>query len=73
VSQRPGEEASEKEQVGLRASREVRHTAIRIIAAHLRDGAKESWQGLNSDFTGAIFDGRPPPVEYAARSRETPS
>ena len=39
------------------ANREVRHTVIRVIAAHLRDGAAVSWQGLNFDFTGVVFDG----------------
>src|SRR5262245_36151621 len=53
----PGEKATEKEQVEFRASREVRHTVIRVITAHLKDGAEESWQGLNFDFTGAVFDG----------------
>jgi uncharacterized protein YjbI with pentapeptide repeats len=53
----PGEKADEKEQVEVRASREVRHSVIRVITAHLSDGAKESWQGLNFDFTGAVFDG----------------
>jgi hypothetical protein len=37
--------------------REVRHTIIRVIAAHLRDGARVSWQGRKFDFTGVIFDG----------------
>jgi uncharacterized protein YjbI with pentapeptide repeats len=53
----PGEESPEKEQVAFRASREVRHTVIRIITAHLKEGAAVSWQGLDLDFTGAVFDG----------------
>jgi ribosomal protein L29 len=40
-----------------RANREVRHTIIRLIASHLRPDAKVSWQGLNLDFTGVVFDG----------------
>jgi uncharacterized protein YjbI with pentapeptide repeats len=40
-----------------RANREVRHTIIRLIGAHLREGAAVSWQGLNLDFTGVVFDG----------------
>jgi len=39
------------------ADREVRHTVIRVITAHLRDGAGPSWQGRNFDFTGVVFDG----------------
>ena len=37
--------------------REVRHTLIRVITAHLKNDAAVSWQGLNFDFTGAVFDG----------------
>ncbi len=39
------------------AHQQVRHTAIRIIAAHLRRGANVSWRGLNFDFTAVHFDG----------------
>ena len=44
------------------ALREVRHTVIRVIAAHLqpeehRAATFQDWRGLNFDFTGAIFDG----------------
>jgi uncharacterized protein YjbI with pentapeptide repeats len=53
----PGEEAPEPERLSFRASREVRHIIIRVIAAHLRDDAAVSWQGLNFDFTGVVFDG----------------
>jgi uncharacterized protein YjbI with pentapeptide repeats len=38
-------------------SREVWHTVVRVIAAHLRAGAAVSWQGLDFDFTGVDFDG----------------
>jgi uncharacterized protein YjbI with pentapeptide repeats len=37
--------------------REVRHTVMRVITAHLRGGANFSWQGMDFDFTGTIFDG----------------
>ena len=42
--------------------REVRHTVIRVIAAHLqprglRAVALEGWEGLDFDFRGATFDG----------------
>jgi hypothetical protein len=53
----PGEEAPGPERLDFRASREVRHTVIRVIVAHLRAGAKPSWQGLDFDFTGVVFDG----------------
>ena len=53
----PSEEIPVPEHLVFLAGREVRHTAIRVIAAHLRDNAAVSWQGLNFDFTGVIFDG----------------
>jgi uncharacterized protein YjbI with pentapeptide repeats len=53
----PGDEASQAKRAVYRGNREVRHTIIRIIGAHLRAGAAVSWQGLNFDFTGVIFDG----------------
>lgn len=53
-----GEVAPQGARFAFQARREVRHTAIRVIAAHLRDDVgKESWQGLNFDFTGVVFDG----------------
>ena len=53
----PGEGADPAERILYRANREVRHTIIRLIGAHLRPGAALSWQRLNFDFTGVIFDG----------------
>jgi Pentapeptide repeats (9 copies) len=53
----PGEEAPAPERLAFRASREVRHTVIRVITAHLEDDAATSWRGLNFDFTGVVFDG----------------
>jgi uncharacterized protein YjbI with pentapeptide repeats len=53
----PGEESPAPEHLAFLASREVRHTVIRVIAAHLEDGAAASWQGLDLDFNGVIFDG----------------
>jgi uncharacterized protein YjbI with pentapeptide repeats len=53
----PGEGALGKRRLDFRASREVRHTVIRVITSHLRDDAAVSWRGLNFDFTGAVFDG----------------
>ena len=56
----PGNDADPAERAAYLANREVRHTAIRVITAHLQAGAAESWQrwqGLNFDFTGVVFDG----------------
>ena len=53
----PGQDAPDPERLAFRASREVRHTVIRVITAHLKDDAAVSWQGLNFDFTGTVFDG----------------
>ena len=54
-ARKPG--AGEKAQMAFLDDREVRHTAIRVITAHLSGGATVSWQGLNFDFTGVVFDG----------------
>ena len=53
----PGEGAPAPERLAFRASREVRHTVIRVITAHLSGGAAVSWRGLKFDFTGVVFDG----------------
>ncbi len=54
----PGQDAPRPEQLAFQAFREIRHTVIRVITAHLQEDAGEkSWQGLNFDFTGVVFDG----------------
>jgi Caspase domain len=53
----PGQEAPEPERLAFEATREIRHTAIKVIAAHHKEGAAVSWQGLDFDFTGVVFDG----------------
>jgi uncharacterized protein YjbI with pentapeptide repeats len=53
----PHDQADQGGQLAYRAIREVRHTVIRVITAHLKDGAAASWRGLNLDFTGVVFDG----------------
>jgi uncharacterized protein YjbI with pentapeptide repeats len=54
----PGPALGHKEQrLAFEASREVRHTVIRVITAHLKKDAAASWQGLNFDFTSVFFDG----------------
>jgi hypothetical protein len=53
----PGEDATPAERIAYRANREVRHTIIRLITAHLRADAAVSWEGLDFDFTGVVFDG----------------
>jgi hypothetical protein len=52
---RPGEDASKPQQLAFQAAREVRHTVIRVITAHLRRDAASSWQGLNFDYTGVVY------------------
>ena len=52
----PGDDALAENQLNFHGSREVRHTVIRVITAHLKADAR-SWQGLNPDFTGVVFDG----------------
>ena len=53
----PGSDAPEPQRLAFRASQKVRHTVIRVITAHLREESAVSWQGLDFDFTGAVFDG----------------
>src|SRR5215470_10358778 len=53
----PGDDAPVEKRLAFQASREVRHTVIRVIAAHLNGTAPVSWCGLNFDFAGAVFDG----------------
>ena len=53
----PGQAAPSRKRLAFQAGREVRHTVIRVIAAHLRKNAAVSWQGLNFDFTSVVFDG----------------
>jgi hypothetical protein len=53
----PGSDAPAVERLAFRANREVRHTVIRVITAHLQTSTALSWQGLDFDFTGVIFDG----------------
>jgi hypothetical protein len=53
----PGEDAPVPERLAFRASREVRHTVIRVTAAHLKADTAVPWRGLSLDFTGVVFDG----------------
>jgi len=53
----PGQGAPSQDRLVFQAAREVRHTVIRVITAHLKKGAEISWQGLDFDFTGVVFDG----------------
>jgi uncharacterized protein YjbI with pentapeptide repeats len=53
----PGQDASRPQRLAFQAIREVRHTVIRVITAHLKDDASEPWQDLDFDFTGVAFDG----------------
>jgi uncharacterized protein YjbI with pentapeptide repeats len=53
----PGDGAAAVDRSAYWANREVRHTIIRLITAHLHDFVPVTWQGLNFDFTGVAFDG----------------
>jgi Pentapeptide repeats (9 copies) len=53
----PGDDAPVERRLAFQASREVRHTVIRVITAHLNGTAPVSWCGLSFDFAGAVFDG----------------
>jgi uncharacterized protein YjbI with pentapeptide repeats len=53
----PGPDAPEPEKFSFLANREIRHTVIRVISAHLTDGAAVPWQGADFNFTGVVFDG----------------
>jgi uncharacterized protein YjbI with pentapeptide repeats len=53
----PGLGSPGPQRLAFQADREVRHTLIRVIAAHLSEGASVPWQGLDLDFTGVVFDG----------------
>ena len=52
----PGNEATQTDRTAYRANWEVRHTVTRVITAHLKADAALSWQGMNFDFTGGVFD-----------------
>jgi hypothetical protein len=51
----PGQDAPEPQRLAFHASREVRHTVIRVITAHLREDATVPWQGLDLDFTAPVM------------------
>jgi uncharacterized protein YjbI with pentapeptide repeats len=53
----PGQDVPETQRLAFQAIREVRHTVIRVITAHLRPDAAVTWHGLSFDFTGVVFDG----------------
>jgi uncharacterized protein YjbI with pentapeptide repeats len=58
----PAGGAPESQRQEFRAAREVRHTVIRVINAHLqpddhRAATSQDWRGLDLDFTGTVFDG----------------
>jgi uncharacterized protein YjbI with pentapeptide repeats len=53
----PGDDADLAERTAYEANRGIRHTVIDVITAHLKYDAAVSWQSLNFDFTGVVFDG----------------
>ena len=52
----PDDDAPVEQRLAFRAGREVRHTVVRVIAAHLTGSAAVSWRHLHFDFTGVVFD-----------------
>jgi len=53
----PSLNAHDQKQLAFQAIRGIRHTVIRVITAHLKGDSARSWQGLDFDFTGVVFDG----------------
>jgi uncharacterized protein YjbI with pentapeptide repeats len=55
----PGGDASEPQQRAFQALRDVRHKIIRVTTGHLQKSKDDpaSWQRLDLDFTGVVFDG----------------
>jgi len=53
----PGQDAPAPQRIAFQAIREERHMVIQVITMHLKPEAAVSWQGLNFDFTGVVFDG----------------
>ncbi|WP_176728452.1 pentapeptide repeat-containing protein [Planobispora rosea] len=53
----PGDDGAADKRLLFAGLREVRHTIIRIIASHLRDGAAVSWRDHIFDLSGVVFDG----------------
>ncbi|MEU3170354.1 pentapeptide repeat-containing protein [Streptosporangium sp. NPDC006930] len=53
----PGDDGDPAQRLAFAGLREVRHTIIRVIGAHLRENAAISWQGHDFDFTAVVFDG----------------
>lgn len=58
----PDTDAPASERQAFHAEREVRHTVIRVITAHLqadtaRTATLRDWRDLDLDFTGVVFDG----------------
>ena len=52
----PGDDAPAGERIAFQSNREIRHV-VRVITTHLREDAVVSWQHLDYDFRGAVFDG----------------
>jgi hypothetical protein len=52
----PAHDVLAMDRLAFRSYREVRHAAIRVTGAYVRPRAKASWQGLDFDFTGVVFD-----------------
>jgi hypothetical protein len=64
----PSQGASLEKRLEFRASQRVRHTVIRMIATHLREGAGSSFSGGLVLFRGAEFSGGEVSFDYAQLS-----
>ena len=53
----PGDRAGPAIRRRFQAEQQVRHSAMHVIAGHLREDAPTPWAGLWLDLTGAVFDG----------------
>ena len=53
----PGKDAPDRNGLAYRPTGRSATLSSGLIAAHLQDGAAVSWQGLDFDFTGVVFDG----------------
>src|SRR5215831_6519126 len=53
----PGDRAGPAIRRRFQAEQQVRHTAMHVIAGHLREDAPTPWAGLWLDLTCAVFDG----------------
>jgi uncharacterized protein YjbI with pentapeptide repeats len=56
-AEEPEPDAPLAERLAWDDDRQLRHTIMRVVARHLKDGDVRSWRSHSFDFTGAIVDG----------------